>query len=436
MIAALSACGDSESSTASGSSPSTTSTTGTPAATTTNSSSSPTAPPSSTPTTVKKASAVKLSSASYAVPGAAGTAVITVERTGSTGAAVIQYSTVNGSAKSGVDYTGGSGKLTWSDGDTSIKKIYVPVVEKGSGKKFSVSLKASDASATVASPDTATVSITAPAEVLPAAAELAGYRTQTFGPSMKMNSNWYNMTFYGWSGSGGVNNSDGSVSIAGSGIGTISTAKYDKSKPNRWSGIAFGGGAYFEAELSFKNADEEDPGMRWPAFWANDIENMASSDGKSTQWIGQPEGFGNWVEVDIMEYCLRKIDKYGFQIHNWYGMHTHHQVKDVPVFKKAMQLPADFKWSDMHKYGFLWVPATKTTQGYAQMYLDDAPAGDPVYWNKYDPKAPPAPIIGTTAASVLDARHLALILDTGTHNPMTVRSVAVWQKSADNNLTE
>lgn len=380
---------------------------------------------------------MKLSSATYSVAAISGTAVLTVERSGSTDAATIQYSTANGSAQNGVDYTAASGTLTWNSGDTAIKKIYVPINNKGSGKNFQVSLKSSDKNANVSSPNVATVTMTAPADAMPAAAELAGYRMQTFGGTLKMGENWFDMTFFGWSGKGGVNTTDGSVLVDGTGIGTISSAKVDKSKPHRWSGMAFGGGAYFEAEISFKNADNEDPGNRWPAFWANDIENMAeSSFSDVTQWIGQPQGFGNWVEVDIMEYCLRRVDRYGFQIHNWYGQRTHSQVKDVPVFKHPVNLPAGFDWGTFHKYGFLWVPATDTTQGYAQMFLDDVPAGDPVYWNKYDPKAPPAPVVGSTAASVMDSRHLALLLDTGTHNPMTVRSVSVWQKSADNNRTE
>ena len=101
-----------------------------------------------------------------------------------------------------------------------------------------------------------------------------------------------------------------------------------------------------------------------------------------------------------------------------------------------MHVPAGFKWSDTHKYGFLWVPATDSAKGYAQAYLDDVPMGKPVYWNKYDPSAPPSPALGSTAFSVMDSRHMAIIMDTGPQNPMTIQSVKVWQRSAANNITQ
>ena len=59
---------------------------------------------------------------------AGGSVVINVTRTGgSAGAASVSYSTVNGTATAGQDYTAASGTLNWADGDSSTKSFAVAV---------------------------------------------------------------------------------------------------------------------------------------------------------------------------------------------------------------------------------------------------------------------------------------------------------------------
>jgi hypothetical protein len=104
-------------------------------------------------------------------------------------------------------------------------------------------------------------------------------------------------------------------------------------------------------------------------------------------------------------------------------------------------VPKGTDFSRYHKYGCLWVPATPSTQGYLKFYFDDVQTGATFYWNYYDPNHvstyPAAPPVnGSTAMSGMDWRHMLLILGTGTYQPMTVRSVSVWQASGANNLTE
>lgn len=58
-----------------------------------------------------------------------GKAVITVERSGGeSGAVSIQYSTANGTATAGQDYTATSGTLSWAAGDESSKSFTVPLL--------------------------------------------------------------------------------------------------------------------------------------------------------------------------------------------------------------------------------------------------------------------------------------------------------------------
>jgi hypothetical protein len=152
----------------------------------------------------------------------------------------------------------------------------------------------------------------------------------------------------------------------------------------------------------------------------------------ATQWPGQASNYGDWIETDFLEYNNGASNKYGNTIHNWYGVIG--SGKDVNPNFPSITVPAGFDWAKPHKYGFLWVPATATTKGYATSYLDDEQVGATAVWNCYDATNPPPPLNGINAYSILDKYHLALILSTGTNNPMTVQTVEVWQANTNNNL--
>ena len=88
--------------------------------------------------------AVQHASAIATTPKNAGTASLTVTRTGgSTGPVSVSYATANGSASAGADYTAVTGLLNWLDGDTAPKTISVPVANTatiGASKNLTVSL--------------------------------------------------------------------------------------------------------------------------------------------------------------------------------------------------------------------------------------------------------------------------------------------------------
>jgi hypothetical protein len=71
-------------------------------------------------------------------------ATIAVSRTGgSTGPVSVDFSTADGSALAGTDYTASYGTLTWADGDTSSKSITVPLLSNatiGPSKSLTVTL--------------------------------------------------------------------------------------------------------------------------------------------------------------------------------------------------------------------------------------------------------------------------------------------------------
>ncbi len=87
---------------------------------------------------------MELSSAKYSVSQSAGRATLTVERTGgTTGEAVVYYSTANGTAIAGKTYTHTAGRLLWKNGDATAKAISIPISASdgfSGSKTFAVAL--------------------------------------------------------------------------------------------------------------------------------------------------------------------------------------------------------------------------------------------------------------------------------------------------------
>jgi hypothetical protein len=178
------------------------------------------------------------------------------------------------------------------------------------------------------------------------------------------------------------------------------------------SKTAFGNGGYFEATMSFAPM----PNAAAGAFWINDKENMVDD---------QP---GNsWVEIDIAEFDntnnTTAANAYQIQYHNWIApVGSNNQNLGIPNGVVA-RVPSGTDWTKPHKYGLLWVPATASANGYLKFYFDGLLMATSATWAQNAP-----------ALSVIDNRHLVLILGTG-GLPTTVSAVNVWQASAVGNVT-
>jgi hypothetical protein len=106
---------------------------------------------------------VALSASEYTVAPAS-SAVVTIYRSGSSaGTATVGYSTVNGSAVAGTDYSATTGTVSWADGDSTAKTVSVRVAGAASGKQFVLSLTSVEGNADFGSPSTATVMVSASA---------------------------------------------------------------------------------------------------------------------------------------------------------------------------------------------------------------------------------------------------------------------------------
>lgn len=262
-----------------------------------------------------------------------------------------------------------------------------------------------------------------------------------------------------------------------------------------WQGIAFGGGFYAQATLSFTGQTNYSTPNGGPAFWMLDVEHTSQGPyavnwpGTTPAWSsgttyssGQVVAYSNqlWMsatngnvgntppspgsqdnanwntyndffETDMFEFDAASSSyptAYQIGIGNWYdgsGTSTSNPAARCnPASVGSVCAPNGTNFASSHAYGVLWVPATgsgvtTTTQGYEKFYMDGVQIGATFTWNYYDPSdasaypAPP-PVNGSTAMSGMDFRHMFLILGSDVNQPTTVTNVQVWQVSGANNL--
>jgi hypothetical protein len=114
--------------------------------------------------TVPQPGQLEFSTTTYNANATAGSATITVDRTGgSSGAVSVTVSTSNGSGTAGTDYTATSQSVSWAAGDTTPKTVSIPLLldnaAAGSTKTVNLSLSSATGGATLGSPSTATLDI-------------------------------------------------------------------------------------------------------------------------------------------------------------------------------------------------------------------------------------------------------------------------------------
>jgi len=98
-------------------------------------------------------------------------------------------------------------------------------------------------------------------------------------------------------------------------------------------------------------------------------------------------------------------------------------------------LPAPVDFSQWHRYGLLWIPATPQAKGSLTYFFDGRQIGPPIVWTQFQGQAPVSPIKAVGPATpwafgVIDRQHLVLILGSGASTPLRVKQVVVWQASA------
>lgn len=291
---------------------------------------------------------------------------------------------------------------------------------------------------------------------IPPAARLVGYEVNTFSTQKKFSPTtvdvaascargfqWYFPEFLGAKAHPEFAriNGDGTITLAGvlgSSNGAFASATFLKRAPY-FTGIAFGGGGYFEAEIAF-DPSKVDHSNGWPSWWMLPLEHLDHL--PSTYWPGQDAGFEHFAELDIFEYFGKPDDPLTFAstLHDWYGVLEktcpgHVFCGEQTPYRTLMRrAPASTNWNTFHKLGILWVPATEAQAGRFAFYLDGVLVGDPTFYSKFKGQAPPPGPLAPWTFGVADQQHFVLLLGTGTSSPLTVRSVNVWQKSNSMNL--
>jgi len=237
-------------------------------------------------------------------------------------------------------------------------------------------------------------------------------------------------------------NSNGTVTLLGDDTGAtgalMSVANYPGT--NDWVGTSFGGGAYIEAVFSYNPAQVEATHKHgwhaYPAFWSLAMEGNIEG---TAQWPGQAPGYQHSVEVDFFEADhVNDPTSYGVGMHDWWGIPnktcSSGLCKISPFPAGIKKPPAGTNFEEFHTYGFLWVPATATKDGFVDAFFDGQRLNYKVSWTKYT-NQPPTPEGKSWAFGKTDQEHLFFILGTGTGETFTVKSVNVWQKNTAENMT-
>lgn len=268
--------------------------------------------------------------------------------------------------------------------------------------------------------------------VVPGPAVAAGYTQQTFGapltvgtvsdpttsyPQFTGGANLVPFDFFGTSWTGiGQAGSNGSVTLNGAGEAYgdgLATASVTPTNQTL-NGVAFGGGAYFQVTMS---------GNGPMSFWMNDAETMntASEGGNDPN----PSG----MEVDIAEFDTTAV--YGAALHNWYNTGSGYSSSGSDSGPLIGTInPQNANYSQPNNYGFLWVPATATTQGSAEFFFNGQQVGNTITWKQYVPgqSAPDNPF------AVMDSLHMIPILGAGGGSTVSFSNLQVWQASDANNI--
>jgi len=93
-----------------------------------------------------------------------------------------------------------------------------------------------------------------------------------------------------------------------------------------------------------------------------------------------------------------------------------------------------FNFAARHKYAWLWVPATNTTQGYIKNYMDGVQFGLTYTWNKYVEGRNWQQSADNDPWAVMDKSIQKLMIGCGTNNNITVYTVTVWQANDSGNF--
>lgn len=282
---------------------------------------------------------------------------------------------------------------------------------------------------------------------------------------------------------------DGTVKLTGNSDGAeIATVSANYPNYTNYVGTAFGGGAYFEYTVAMPNTTccvTTAAGHGWPRMGAYNLEASAIGNNANCQlagfnasapcnaWPGaSSSSFQNNMEVEFFQ------NHYGYLAPSIIETFGAYGVSCPPYLcsntsNLAYAQTSGLNLLQLHKYGVLWVPATATTSGYMNFYIDNvlqsgtSPVGSTASqtWTQVvntaagyasNPATALPNFCGGVANStscanpswrfgVLDAYHLIPFIGAGVDaagvggttaaNPVILYAFNVWQANASGNVT-
>ena len=153
-----------------------------------------------------------------------------------------------------------------------------------------------------------------------------------------------------------------------------------------------GAAGYFEATFSFDpQSVVANPHNSWPAWWAMSLEHFLNLPGQ--HWTGQLSNVMHFAEMDffIDTWNWAGRNTYGGATHDWGGTWGTNASKKGWQYNYhnnnfVIRLPKDTDFTKPHRYGYLWLPASATSQGYAHYYFDGLPTTNKVTWSFLQPR--------------------------------------------------
>ena len=153
---------------------------------------------------------------------------------------------------------------------------------------------------------------------------------------------------------------------------TIHTTEPDSQNAIGFHGTVFSGGAgiYIEAKIALANVWAIN-NSSWPSFWTEDLKLETNL---NDEMPGNPLDYEN-IEDDIMEYNPKwgNGNAYVSAIHDFSGTFA----ASGPSYNQtnnnlALPVPVGTNYSEWHRYGLLWVPASAANgwNGYRQAFFD------------------------------------------------------------------
>lgn len=242
---------------------------------------------------------------------------------------------------------------------------------------------------------------------------------------------------------------DGTAFITANNGAMTSAARLTPGSPSsnpadNFVGTAFGGGAYFEAEVLF------DPSLTtsliWPAWWLESIEKLCND--YADQWAGQAANYHHFQEIDIVEWFTPNNIRYNATTIDWYGIfgvgcgsgqycsvssnaYAGSNTTYGPSTQASLApVPPGTDFTLYHRYGVLWIPATVSTNGSYQFYFDDIHVATTILHSQFTTQSPPPTTSTPWTFGVGDTQHFAFLLGV-----LRVKAINVWQATAANNLT-